>query len=57
MIKKFKSIDKFNAATVFLIAIYVISLIPILYAAFYSHPTADDFSYSIYVHKEKKEKN
>lgn len=51
MIKKFKSIDKFNAATVFLIAIYVISLIPILYAAFYSHPTADDFSYSIYVHK------
>lgn len=51
ILKNFKSFDKFKAITAFIIALYVFSLVPVLWTAFYSHPTADDFAYSIYVHK------
>jgi len=45
-----KKFDIINVIEITTIVLFLISLIPILWVSFYSHPVFDDFSYSKYVH-------
>ncbi|MCD8026956.1 MAG: hypothetical protein LUF33_08585 [Clostridiales bacterium] len=42
--------SKTNILAGIILAVYIISLIPILYVSFFNHPTADDYGFSSLVH-------